>query len=891
MDIITFTNFGFTYPGGKVPALREISVSIASGSFVTLCGKSGCGKSTLLRNLKPILAPCGEKTGSCCFMGREVTELSHREQSESIGFVLQNPESQLVTDKVWHELAFGLESLGCSTTEIRAKVAEMAAFFGIEAWFHRNVSELSGGQKQLLNLASVMVMQPDVLVLDEPTAQLDPISAQNFLDTLAKINRELGTTVILSEHRLEEAFALSDRVIVLDDGAMIADGLPHEVGAQLKAQQHDMLSALSTAMRVHAAIENDLPCPVTVRQGRLWLSELQKKKQPVLTERKRRTDSDREPTLEMREVWFRYEKNMPDVLRGVSFRAYAGELYAIVGGNGSGKTTALSVLAGLYDNQRGDILYNGKGVTRACEKPELHVAVLPQNPQGLFVEKSVYADLLEIFSRQRITQEEQEARIRDVVALCELEQLMDRHPHDLSGGEQQRAALAKILLMRPQILLLDEPTKGMDAHFKKKLALIFRGLKERGVTLVMVSHDVEFCAQYADRCAMFFDGSIVSEDVPETFFAGKNFYTTAANRMARDVLPRTVLAEDIITAFGGILEEPSIVLPQDVQIGESEQGIKSLPKKKSNHFFKRSFVRVVLGLLFALILAGVIHYFHHFFPDYSNGQVAVQFAELLLTGACIGCFVPMRKRRCNNDAMQQPKEKRKLKKRTLLAMFFVVVVAPLTLFAGIYLFSDKKYYLISLLLILETMIPFFLLFEEKKLQARELVMVSVLCALAVGGRTAFYMIPQFKPILAMVILIGICFGGETGFLAGAISGFVSNFFFGQGPWTPWQMIAFGFVGFLAGILFHKGILRRSRLSLSIFGGLATMLVYGLIVNIGSALMMNPTPTLSFIVSTCVLGVPFDLIHAGSTAMFLWFLAEPMIEKIERMNIKYGIMKI
>ena len=273
MESYSFENVDFTYPEGEKKALCNISFTVQQGEFVILCGPSGCGKSTLLRHLKSCLTPHGLFSGEIRYQGTLLSELSQREQAQQIGYVLQSPENQVVTDKVWHELAFGLESLGYDTPTIRRRVAEIAAFFGIENWFYKNVTELSGGQKQLLSLASVMAMQPGVLVLDEPTAQLDPIAAADFLALLGKINRELGTTIILTEHRLEEAFPFATRAIVMDDGSIICDDKPENVGLQLKDKGSGMFLAMPTAMRVWAAVETKLSCPMTVRDGSAFLSQ------------------------------------------------------------------------------------------------------------------------------------------------------------------------------------------------------------------------------------------------------------------------------------------------------------------------------------------------------------------------------------------------------------------------------------------------------------------------------------------------------------------------------------------------------------------------------------------------------------------------------------------
>ena len=537
METIKLEEFSFSYPNGEKKALDCINLTIHSGAFVVICGHSGCGKSTLLRNLKPILAPHGAREGHVLFDGHEVSRLSHREQSQKIGFVLQNTEAQIVTDKVWHELAFGLENLGRLTAEIRANVAEMATFFGMQSWFHERVCDLSGGQKQLLNLASVMVMQPEVLILDEPTAQLDPIAAEEFFQMLSKINREMGTTVILSEHRLEEAFSLADQVVVLEEGKCVAVGTPGQVGAALREQHSKMWCAMPTAMRVYGALEQDAAFPVSVNQGRTWLSSYVRKNGVA-----KATFPQAEPNRAhasvvcLSDLCFRYEKHQPDVISGLTYTAYKGMLHAILGGNGTGKTTLLSLICG----QRRP---NSGKVQVGCRQ----LGVLPQNPETLFVKKTVELDLYDMLADCKISVQEKEERLKGVVTLCNLEQALRRHPYDLSGGEKQRAALAKVLLMQPDLLLLDEPTKGMDAHFKEAFAQMLSSLTRSGVTIIMVSHDVEFCAKYADHCALMFDGRIVSEGSPRTFFAQKRFYTTVANRMARGIIEDAILAEDIIS--------------------------------------------------------------------------------------------------------------------------------------------------------------------------------------------------------------------------------------------------------------------------------------------------------------------------------------------------------
>ena len=532
-------NLSFSYPAGNRETLRDVSLTVERGEYIVLCGKSGSGKTTLLRHLKPVLTPYGKRSGNILFGGVPLETLSQGEQAGKIGYVMQNPEEQIVTDKVWHELAFGLESLGVDQKTMRSRVAEMACYFGIADWFRRDVEILSGGQKQLLNLASIMAMQPEVLILDEPTSQLDPIAASDFLNTVRKINTELGTTVIITEHRLEDIFPHADRAIVMDEGRIIADDTPGKIGEHLYRQKNDMFAAMPTPVRVFYGADGVGKCPLTVREGRNWLSRevTQPPKVKTLPEPEERTG---ETVLSLKDLWFRYEKDSPDILRGVSGEIPEGVLYAVVGGNGAGKSTMLKAVCGNCKPYRGSVKVFGKPVEKYKAK-ELFggcLAMLPQDPKSLFVKKTLREDLEEMTGDT--------AQVEEVAAACEIDHLLERHPYDLSGGEQQRAALAKVLLTKPRLLLLDEPTKGIDSFFKETLARILCKLKERGVTILMVSHDVEFCARYADLVSMFFDGQILTTDTPRRFFGSNSFYTTAANRMSRHIFNRAVTAEDVV---------------------------------------------------------------------------------------------------------------------------------------------------------------------------------------------------------------------------------------------------------------------------------------------------------------------------------------------------------
>lgn len=873
MEIFTINHLNFAYPEQEKNALSDLTLSVQPGEFLVLCGPSGCGKSTLLRQLKTVLAPHGRRSGEILFDGKKLDDLDQREQAEKIGFVQQSPENQIVTDKVWHELAFGLESLGYDTPTIRRRVAEMASFFGIQEWFYKPVTELSGGQKQLLNLASVMVLQPKVLILDEPTSQLDPIAASDFLATLGKINRELGTTIILTEHRLEEAFSFASRVAVMDKGTLLCTGAPAEVGAELKSSGSAMFLAMPAAMRIWSATDSTAACPISVCDGRNWLLDYAKTQELQPIPEENRNAPDTETVVSARELWFKYDKDLPDVVKGLSLDLHKGEFLALLGGNGTGKTTTLKLLASLKKAYRGELAITGS------------VGMLPQNPQALFVKSTVREDLLEILPKS----ERKTERLAQVVSLCKLADLLDRHPYDLSGGEQQRAALAKILLLNPDILLLDEPTKGLDAEFKQVFGQILRTLQASGVAILMVSHDIEFCAKYAGRCALFFDGSIVTEAAPRTFFSGNSFYTTAANRIARDVLPEAVTPEDVIAACGGAAE-PEPALPEYQRIPPAPereaQAVKKLP-------VWRKILAAVSGIISLVLILQTLSVTDLTKLVNAEGMTTLAGDQLKLYGVMLVSMLVFalsvsRKAERPDYLIQTPVEKRKLQKRTVAATLLILLLIPLTLFIGAYYFDGRKYYFISLLILLECMLPFFLIFEGRKPQARELVLIAVLVALNVAGRAAFFMLPEFKPVVAMTILAGVAFGGETGFLVGAMTMLVSNMFFSQGKWTPWQMFAMGIIGWLAGVLYRKGVLRRSRLSLCIYGVIASTVLYGGIMNPASALMWSNTINWKIILTYYLTGIPIDLVRALATFLFLWLTAEPMLQKLDRIKTKYGL---
>lgn len=558
MEILRVDGLKFSYPNQLKKALNNINFSIDEGDFVLICGESGCGKSTLLRHLKLELSPHGQVSGDIYYYSQKINDYSSKQLASEIGYVLQNPDSQIVTDKVWHELAFGLENMGLDTQTIRLRVAEMASFFGIQGWFRKNVNDLSGGQKQLLNLASIMAMQPKILILDEPTSQLDPIAAKDFIDTLVRINKELSTTIIMTEHNLEDIYSVCDKVIVMEDGKVICNDTNYKVADILSGDKnHKMFKSLPTPSKIYNQLNGYLEgankSPLTVKDCRQWLNDSMDE---VTITKLDDTEieiniskKDREIAIELKDVYFQYNEISEPTIRDLSFKVYKGEIYSILGGNGTGKSTTLSLVARQRKPQRGKIFINNIEMKKYNNKSlyENNLALLPQNPQSLFVFETVREDLEEVLILKNKDREYIDKEVKRVSKLLDIEHLLEHHPYDLSGGELQRAGMAKVMLLNPKIILLDEPTKGLDAYCKEEIGKMLLRLRDMGVTIVVVSHDIEFSARYSDRCAMFFDGSIVSEGTPKEFFLGNNFYTTVSNRIARNIFEDTLIYEDVVS--------------------------------------------------------------------------------------------------------------------------------------------------------------------------------------------------------------------------------------------------------------------------------------------------------------------------------------------------------
>lgn len=600
-NIIQIRDLTFAYAAGDEPVLSDINIDIGSGEFVIIMGSSGSGKTTLLKMLKRNMIPAGRYSGRVYIYGKEADKLTDRENAAGIGYVSQDPDNQIVTDKVWHELAFGLENLGMDNVTIRKKVAEMSEYFGITGWYDREVSKLSGGQKQILNLASVMVMQPGILLLDEPTANLDPLAAIRFLDVVKRINQELGVTVVMVEHNLEHIYADADRIIAIDKGRVAANSSPKKAAADIIAAGSFLIEGLPVASRLYSGYnkkngnsvvsynnvnidsnnkDNHIlsdEIPLTVKEGRRWYVNYKKVygkditkdkdkinnfagksiindkviKKDVLEEdnitgnknkkrigfikknnlenksSRKNTDNIENTVCQLKNVSYSYNKKLPYIIDGVDVSFKEGRITAILGGNGAGKSTMLKLIAGIIEPVRGKIISNKR------------IIMLPQDPKAVFTEVSVEEELAEMLMDKgngiynNMPMEDKREIVEQIIEEFGLNDIRKNNPYDISGGQQEKLAIAKVLLLKPEVLLLDEPTNGLDPYFKKTLGKLLKKINAGGVTIIIVSHDLEFVDSFCDDVIMLFDRKVAAQDSTHKFLRDNMFYTTNYYRIIK----------------------------------------------------------------------------------------------------------------------------------------------------------------------------------------------------------------------------------------------------------------------------------------------------------------------------------------------------------------------
>lgn len=558
MELIRFNDFSFEYSDNE-KIFSKLNLTVNRGDFVLFCGPSGCGKTTLLMNLKNEIKPIGNEEGIIYYDGENIRQLSKEKSARDIGFLFQNPENQFVCDTVIQEISFSLENMGTPTEEIRTRIAEISTFFSLDKLLYKKVDELSGGQKQLVNLCSLLVLKPKVLLLDEPTSQLDPIASYDFLSILRRLNEEFSITILMTEHRINNVFPFIDKAVFIEEGVIAYNNHPREIC--LETCNNPIFSNYlpSTALihflfKKYYSFSQDRIVPLSIREGLNDMYEMNQEilnnskntfyeeykllNEKILNEKKSGTKIDKNKAIfKCENLWFGYNTNQV-IIKEVSFEIKEGEFISILGGNGTGKSTLLQLLVKILKPIKGKVKHDKK----------IKLGYVHQNPMIHFrfetVEEELNTEASEINSKNKeIIMDKKEKK--DLIEFFEIENLLKKHPYDCSGGEQQKIAIVKSLLRKPDILFLDEPTKGLDPIFKKNLGDKFQKLQKNGLSIVMVTHDIDFAADYSSRSFLIFDGKIQVDTTPKDMFYNNNFYTTFVNRMVKNYIPNCVTLKDL----------------------------------------------------------------------------------------------------------------------------------------------------------------------------------------------------------------------------------------------------------------------------------------------------------------------------------------------------------
>lgn len=826
--MINVNNLSYKYDKLSSYALKNINLSIKPGEFVLICGNSGSGKSTLARLLCSTDDVSGVLSGS----------VERDGLSSPIGYLAQDVDAMIVCEKVWQELAFGLENQGKPIDYISRKVAETASYFDIADIFHRELHTLSGGTRQIVELAAVMTISPDVIILDEPLSMLDPSSCEKLISLLNRLNEDFGTTVIVCEHRLTDLIGCAHRLVVLEEGKVIYNDMPDKLYG-LAGQGGSIIQSLPEYIKIFLGTGGKGEVPLSISSTRKYLTDKFSEKLrhgPIIIhsnepqaesydEKSLSFDKkNREkPVIELKNVSYSYENQTDCILKDINLNVNKGEIHYIIGANGSGKTTLLLLLAGGLSNG-----YFGK------KKIEGSITMLTQNPRTGFCRDTIYEELVYY---NKLTGSSESNRVDDVIEIMKLEKIKASHPYDVSGGEIERAALAKVLLAGADIILLDEPTKGMDGSFLVEFREILNKLKEIGKTIVIVSHDLEFAASTADTVSLLFDGKIVTTDKPRKFFTDNRLFTTSVIKTSRGIVENAIYAGEVCRA-----------------LTDDKSEYDKLFKKKGSSDDA------------SINNNGCLR----------NGEAA--FSES--TGDSTH-----RSDIRNEEVKKADEPKTNAKKTdTLFCILFaltVLIFIPLIIYTGMTYFDNRRYTFISLSVLFAALTPSYITFERRGRSHSELVIIATMSALTVISRVVFYMLPNFKPVISMVTISGLALGPFDGFMVGMLSMLVSNIIFMQGPWTPWQMFAMGMVGLAAGLLGKVKIIRNHRLTICIAGGIMCFIIYGAIMNPASVLMYQGEVNKEMILAAYAAGFPYDCIQAAATFIFLYAMAKPFLRKLER----------
>jgi energy-coupling factor transporter ATP-binding protein EcfA2 len=537
--MIELRNITYAYPNQAKPVLENITLTVTPGEFLLVVGPSGAGKSTLLRCFNGLVPHFygGKIQGQAQVGGRDPINLGPRGMSDLVGFVFQDPEAQFVTEQVEDELAFAMENHNFAQAKMRRRVEEVLDQLSMVHLRARRIDTLSGGERQRVAIGSVLTLQPAILVLDEPTSQLDPQAAEEILTTLQKLNHDLGLTIIISEHRLERVAQYADRICyVPGHGQPLLTGLPRQVLSQV-----DLAPPLAQLGRAL----NWQPLPLTIKEGHPFAAELKsrlKHNPPAANETPEKVRVAANPVITLKNVRYRYE-GYTEALKEINLALHRGERVALMGRNGSGKSTLLKNIVGLLRPQQGRVNILGRD-TRQTDLLDItrRVGFVPQNPGRLLFHETVAEELA--FTRH--AHQLPPTDFADLLQSLGLAELTQAYPRDLSSGERQRVALAAILAAEPEILLLDEPTRGLDYQNKVLLTRILNDLSGRGITIIMATHDVELVAHCADRVIIMGEGQVVVDGPIREVMTESLIFASQINKLLRD--NRFLTVEDVLQA-------------------------------------------------------------------------------------------------------------------------------------------------------------------------------------------------------------------------------------------------------------------------------------------------------------------------------------------------------
>lgn len=513
MEEIIVENLTFRYAGSEDDALKDINLTVKEGEFILIAGPSGCGKSTLIRLINRLIPDYygGTIEGEVYLKGHNIENMKREEIVKSVGMVFQHPEKQIVFQEVEREIAFGLENLNTDLSMMKRNVAEAISLLGINSIRSKQTNEISGGQKQKIAIASVISMNPDILLFDEPVSQLDPISAEEVLDSILKLNRDLGKTIILVEQRLDKCFSIADRIIFMENGRIVGEGNSSNIPQTISKRYH---------LPNIAYIFHEAGCkrpPSTVKTGRCMIEKMTIKSH---INEEVRTLGD--IVLNVKKLGFEYERGIK-TLKNVTFELHKNEILAVMGENGAGKSTLFKIISGIIERYSGDVSIGGVSCKRMPIAERIKkIGYLSQNPNDYFGRKTVFD---EVAYTLKNLGEYNEAKVNSIIDKLGLSELKDRNPRDLSGGEKQRVGIAATIVSEPDIIILDEPTRGMDAQSKHNLGLLLQELSLEGKAIVLITHDADFAGDYADTVMLMFDGEITAHGRANDIMCGSIYYS------------------------------------------------------------------------------------------------------------------------------------------------------------------------------------------------------------------------------------------------------------------------------------------------------------------------------------------------------------------------------